>query len=114
MRLSSAIVVLMCVTLGTGIAVGQAAGRYDDQILKDVNKFVQSKKEYQGVKAKVEDQIVTVEGTVNLYVDKMNLEKKIKKIKNVDGIRNHVEVQSNVPDDQLRQRLADRLGRSLI
>lgn len=76
MRLSSAIVVLMCATLGTGIAVGQSATRYDDQILQDVNKFVQSKKEYQGVKAKVEDQIVTVEGTVNLYFDKMNLEKR--------------------------------------
>jgi hyperosmotically inducible protein len=74
-----------------------------------VNKFLQSKKEYQGVKATVEDQIVTAEGTVNLYIDKVNLEKKIKKIKNVDGIRNHVEVQSNVPDEKLRQTLADRL-----
>jgi len=27
----------------------------------------------------------------------------------VDGIRNHVQVQSNVPDEQLRQTLADRL-----
>ncbi len=109
MRFSGAILVLMCVTLGTGLAAAQSATRYDTQILQDVNKFLQSKKEYQGVKAKVEDQIVTVEGTVNLYIDKVNLEKKIKKIKNVDGIRNHVEVQSNVPDEQLRQTLADRL-----
>lgn len=109
MRFSAAILVLMCVTLGTGLGAAQSATRYDTQILQDVNKFLQSKKEYQGVKAKVEDQIVTVEGTVNLYIDKVNLEKKIKKIKNVDGIRNHVEVQSNVPDEQLRQTLADRL-----
>jgi osmotically-inducible protein OsmY len=61
------------------------------------------------VGAKVEDQIVTLEGRVNLYIHKVNLERKIKKIKNVDGIRNHVQVQSNVPDDQLRQTLADCL-----
>jgi hyperosmotically inducible protein len=109
MRFAGAILVLMCVTLGTGLVAAQAATRYDTQILQDVNKFLRSKKEYQGVNAKVEDQIVTVEGTVNLYIDKVNLEKKIKKIKNVDGIRNHVEVQSNVPDEQLRQTLADRL-----
>ena len=30
-------------------------------------------------------------------------------MKNVDGIRNHVQIQSNVPDEQLRQSLADRL-----
>jgi osmotically-inducible protein OsmY len=57
----------------------------------------------------VEDQIVTLDGTVNVYIDLVNLEKKVKKIKNVDGIRNHVQVQSNVPDEQLRQTLADRL-----
>jgi len=39
----------------------------------------------------------------------VNLEKKGKKIKNVDGVRNHVQVQSNVPDDQLREKLADKL-----
>jgi hyperosmotically inducible periplasmic protein len=27
----------------------------------------------------------------------------------VEGVRNHVQVQSNVPDDQLRERLADKL-----
>jgi hyperosmotically inducible protein len=85
------------------------AARYDDQVLQDMNKYLQSKKEFQGVRATVEDQIVTLEGTVNLYVDRVNVEKKVNKIKNVDGIRNHVQVQSNVPDDLLRQTLADRL-----
>jgi hyperosmotically inducible periplasmic protein len=85
------------------------AARYDQQILQDVNKYIQGKKEFQGVKAAVEDQIVTLDGTVNLYIERENLEKKVKKMKNVDGIRNHVQIQSNVPDEQLRQSLADRL-----
>ena len=39
MRFLAAIVVLMCVTLGTGFAAAQAATRYDTQILQDVNKL---------------------------------------------------------------------------
>jgi osmotically-inducible protein OsmY len=86
-----------------------AAGKYDQQIQDDVTKYLQSKKEFQGVKATAEDQIVTLTGSVNLYNDKTNLERKVKRMKNVDGVRNHVEVQSNVPDDQLQKTLADKL-----
>ena len=111
MRRTTAVLFLaMCASFVSAAAAPQKpAGNYDQQILEDVNKYVQSKKEFQGVKAAVEDQIVTLEGTVNLYIDRENLEKKVKKMKNVDGIRNHVHIQSNVPDDQLRQSLADRL-----
>ncbi len=110
MRLKAAIVlVVMCIPVVPSVVAQKKPGRYDEQILQDVNKYLQSKKEFQGVKASAEDQIVTLEGTVNLYVDRENLEKKVKKMKNVDGIRNHVQVQSNVPDQQLHQTLADRL-----
>ena len=95
--------------LSTTAAAQRTVAKYDPQILQDVDKYIQSKKEFRGVKASVEDQIVTLEGMVNLYIDRENLEKKVKKMKNVDGIRNHVQIQSNVPDEQLRQSLADRL-----
>lgn len=111
MRLTSAILSLAICTgiVSSAVAQQKPAGRYDGQILQDVNKYVQSKKEFHGVKPAVEDQIVTLDGSVNLYIDRENLEKKVKKMKNLDGFRNHVQVQSNVPDDQLRQTLADRL-----
>jgi osmotically-inducible protein OsmY len=111
MRRTTAVLFLaMCASVISATAAPQKpAARYDQQILQDVNKYIQGKKEFQGVKAAVEDQIVTLDGTVNLYIDRENLEKKVKKMKNVDGIRNHVQIQSNVPDDQLRQSLADRL-----
>jgi hyperosmotically inducible periplasmic protein len=110
MRATSAILSLaMCFGFAFTTAAQEKAGRFDGQILQDVNKYLQSKKEFQGVKASVEDQIVTLQGTVNVYIDRENLEKKVKKMKNVDGIRNHVQVQSNVPDEQLQQTLADRL-----
>jgi osmotically-inducible protein OsmY len=102
----------LAVLLAVGLSVGQAlaaGGKYDQQIQEEVTKYLQSKKEFQGVKATTDDQIVTLAGTVNLYNDKTNLEKKVKRMKNVDGVRNHVEVQSNVPDDQLQQTLSDKL-----
>ena len=109
-RISAILFVVLCTSMvSTASAQQKPAGRYDAQILQDVNKYLQSKKEFQGVKAAVEDQIVTLDGAVNLYIDRENLEKKVKKMKNVDGIRNHVQIQSNVPDEQLRQNLADRL-----
>ena len=111
MRRTTAVLFLaMCASFLSATAAAQrTAAKYDQQILQDVDKYIQSKKEFQGVKASVEDQIVTLEGTVNLYIDRESLEKKVKKMKNVDGIRNHVQIQSNVPDEQLRQSLADRL-----
>jgi hyperosmotically inducible periplasmic protein len=108
MRCASALLLLFGACLFSSVADAKA-GRYDEQILQDVNKFIQSKKEFQSVKASVDDQIVLLEGSVNLYIYKMNLEKKVKKIKNVDGVRNHVQIQSNVPDAQLQEALANRL-----
>ena len=111
MRRTTAVLFLaICASFLSATAAAQrTAAKYDQQILQDVDKYIQSKKEFQGIKASVEDQIVTLEGTVNLYIDRESLEKKVKKMKNVDGIRNHVQIQSNVPDEQLRQSLADRL-----
>jgi hyperosmotically inducible protein len=109
MRRVVAFVLLLCSLTFLPLAAQAKAGRYDEQILQDVNKFIQSKKQYQGVKASVDDQIVLLEGSVNIYIDKMNLEKKVKKIKNVDGVRNHVQIQSDVPDQQLQEKLAEKL-----
>jgi hyperosmotically inducible periplasmic protein len=101
---------MFCVSFLLPDAAAQRnTGGYDEQILQDSNKLLPSQKEYQGVRAATEDQIVTLEGNVNLYIDLVNLEKKVKKVKNVDGVRNHVQVQSNVGDDQSREKLADKL-----
>ena len=82
----------------------------DQQIQSDVEKLLQSKKEFQGVTATTDDQIVTLQGAVNLYIDLVNLEKRVKRIKRVDGVRNHVTINSNVPDDKLREVLSDKLA----
>jgi hypothetical protein len=92
MRSVVALVLLLCGLTFLPLAAQAKAGRYDEQIPQDVNKFIQSKKQYQGGNASVDDQIVLLGGSVDIYIDKMNLERKAKKIKNVDGVRNHVQI----------------------
>lgn len=111
MRITSlfcAVIMLSVVVFAGNPAFADKAN--DQQIQKDVEKLLQSKKEFQGVTATTDDQIVTLNGTVNLYIDEMNLEKRVKRVKNVDGVRNHVTINSNVPDDQLREVLGDKLA----
>jgi len=84
-------------------------GKFDDQIQQDVQKQIQSKKEFKDVTASVDDQVVTVTGSVPLYIDLVNLEKRVKKVKNVEAVRNHVTVSSTVPDSELQEKLASKL-----
>jgi osmotically-inducible protein OsmY len=62
------------------------------------------------VSSSVEDGIVTLTGTVDLYQDKLDAAKKAKKVANVNGVRNQVMVAgASAPDDQLQQKLAKQL-----
>jgi len=98
------------VTLVTVAGLAHAAKENDQQIQQEVEKLLQGKKEFRGVQASTDDQIVTLEGSVPLYIDLVNLEKRVKRVKHADGVRNHVTVSSTAPDDQLRAKLSDRLA----
>jgi len=100
---------LLLTLSASAFAQAPGAARYDGQIQKDVEKFIKSKSQYKEVTATTEDQIVTVQGQVKLYIDKMNLERKVEKMKNVEAVRNHLTVSSSAPDDKLQQTLADKL-----
>jgi osmotically-inducible protein OsmY len=99
----------LLIALSSLLYAQNKSSQYDEQIQKDVNKLLESKKEYKAVHATVADQEITLEGTVPLYIHKANLQKKSGKIKNVEAVRNHVQVEGNVPDNQLRETLADKL-----
>src|ERR1700719_4872584 len=47
-------------------------GRYDQQIQEDVERVLQSNPRFQNVHATTEDAIVTLSGTVKLYIDKLD------------------------------------------
>ncbi len=85
-------------------------GKYDQQIQQDVNKHLQSQDAWKNVHASVEDGIVTLQGTVPLYENKLRLDQKVHNLDHVQGVRNEIVVGGpTVPDQQLRNQLADRL-----
>ena len=105
---------LLAVTLALLVLLSMTAmaatGRYDQQIQQAVSHKLQYGKKLQSVNASVEDGIVTLTGTVNLYQDKLDAGKKVKKVANVTGVRNDVAVAGEtVPDGQLQQKLAKKL-----
>jgi len=86
-----------------------ATGRYDQDIQARVAKLLNSGK-WKDVTATTEDGVVTLQGKVKLYIDKADLAKKVEKIEHVESVRNHVEVDTTVPDAELYQKLADKLA----
>jgi len=87
-----------------------ATGRYDQQIQQAVSVKMHDSK-FQNVQSSVEDGIVTLTGTVNLFQDKLDAAKKVKKLANVSGVRNQIAVAGpTVSDAQLQQKLAKKLA----
>jgi hyperosmotically inducible protein len=88
-----------------------ATSRYDAQIQQAASQKIHEAKQLQSVSSSVEDGIVTLTGTVNLYQDKLDAAKKVKKLANVTGVRNDIAVAGEtVPDSQLQQKLAKKLA----
>ena len=101
--------------LGIGIlSIGLAAqtpsaGRYDSDIQSRVSQQLAAKKEFRNLDATTEDGIVTLTGNVDLYQQKLDAAKKIRKVEKVQGVRNLIEVGSNVPDAELATKLDRKL-----
>ena len=92
------------------VAQSPAAARYDNQIQAAVTQKLSNKTQFHDVKARVEDGIVTLTGTVDLYQGKLDAGKLARKIANAQGVRNFITVAGpNVPDAQLEQKLATKL-----
>ena len=98
------------------LAQTTSASRYDVTIQAKVSEQLASKKEFHGVQAAVEDGIVTLSGNVDLYQQKLDAAKRIRKTQNLQGVRNLIEVNGkSVPDAELgaqldRKLYYDRMG----
>jgi len=90
-----------------GGAVG--TGRYDADIQQKVTKLLSSKSKWKNITASTDDAIVTLTGSVNIYIDKLDAGRKVDKVDHVDGVRNHVTVESSASDADLRAKLSDKL-----
>jgi len=94
----------------TLVAQTPAAARYDNPIQTTVTQKLEAKSQFSDVRASVEDGIVTLTGTVDLYRRKLDAAKAARKTANVQGVRNLITVAGpNVPDKQLEQKLAQKL-----
>jgi len=82
----------------------------DAEIQADVAKALDNKK-FKNVKVSSENGIVTLTGTVELYADKMDADRKVHHRKNVKGVQNLIEVDgATVEDVTLRDKLAEKLA----
>ena len=102
---------LSVAVLSVGLMAQPAgAARYDSAIQQKVTQELQDKKEFRGVQSSVEDGIVTLSGTVDLYQQKLDAAKNVRKTKDMQGVRNLIQVVGpSVPDQHLEQKLADKL-----
>jgi osmotically-inducible protein OsmY len=101
---------LLGVALLSTMLMAQTAARFDNQIQTTVTQKLAAKHQFSNVKASVEDGIVTLNGTVDLYQAKLDAAKLARKAANSQGVRNLLTVAGpNVPDEQIEQKLAKKL-----
>ena len=95
---------------GASLFADTAATRYDNQIQTTVTQKLAKKTTLNGVQANVEDGIVTLTGSVDLYQRKLDAAKDARKTAKVQGVRNLITVAGpNVADEQLEEKLATKL-----
>jgi hyperosmotically inducible periplasmic protein len=101
---------------GASISVAQSTassvnpGPNDAQIQADVAKALDSKR-FKDVKSSVQNGVVTLTGTVELYSAKMDADDRAHHRKNVKGVENLIEVAGPEVDDvTLRNKLAEKLA----
>ena len=94
----------------TLVAQTPAAARYDSQIQTAVSQKLAAKKQFRDVQSTVENGIVTLTGTVDLYQRKLDAAKLARRSARAQGVRNLITVAGpNVSDEQLQQKLAQKL-----
>lgn len=90
-------------------ALTAASSGNDGQIQAEVAKALNNKK-FKNVTSSVEDGIVTLRGTVHVYSDKQDADRRAHRRKNVKGVQNLIEVAGPpVEDATLRNKLSEKL-----
>jgi hyperosmotically inducible periplasmic protein len=95
--------------LSVGLAAETASARYDSDIQNRVSQQLTKKQEFRNLQVSTEDGIVTLTGTVDLYQQKLDAAKKVRKLDQVQGVRNLIAVSSSAPDAELQAKLERKL-----
>jgi hyperosmotically inducible periplasmic protein len=100
---------LMVGVLSVGMAAQSASARHDSDIQSRVTQQFTKKQEFRNLQASTEDGIVTLSGTVDLYQQKLDAAKKVRKMNQVQGVRNLIAVSSSAPDAEVQAKLERKL-----
>jgi len=93
-------------------ACAQVSGANDSQIQAEVTKAL-NKKQFSGVQASVKDGVVDLTGSVKVFANKEDADKRIHRIKDVAAVRNDIEVAETDPpisDQELQNKLAKKIA----
>ena len=80
--------------LSAGLAAETSNARYDGDIQTRVTQQLAKKKDFRNLQATTDDGIVTLSGTVDLYQQKLDAARKVRKLDKVQGVHNLVAVSS--------------------
>ncbi|MBB5055668.1 osmotically-inducible protein OsmY [Granulicella aggregans] len=110
-RATNAAIVAALLAVGSaGFAAAQSASPADAQIQADVMKAL-SNKHFANVKVDVSGGMVTLTGTVDVYSEKEDADKKAHHRKNVAGVRNEITVAGpTVEDSTLRDKIGEKIA----
>jgi osmotically-inducible protein OsmY len=97
------------VGLANGWSLGAQAQSGDAAANEAMSKL--NKKQFKDVKVTVENGVATLTGTVAVYEDKVDADKRIHKVKGVSAVRNDIEVAGPaVSDEELKAKLGEKLA----
>ena len=100
---------LMVGVLSVGMVAQTTSARYDSDIQARVTQQLTKKQDFRALRASTEDGIVTLSGSVDLYQQKLDAAKKVRKLDKVQGVRNLIAVSSSAPDAELEAKLERKL-----
>src|SRR5271163_1969339 len=111
-RLSAALFLALVPSFGLpALAHAQASSARDSQIQAEVTKAL-NKKQFSAVQASVKDGVVDLTGSVKVFADKEDADKRVHRIKDVVAVRNDIEVASGettISDQQLQDKLLKKI-----
>jgi hyperosmotically inducible periplasmic protein len=95
--------------LSVGMVAQTTSARYDSDIQARVTQQLTKKQDFRNLQASTEDGIVTLSGSVDLYQQKLDAAKRVRKLDKVQGVRNLIAVSSSAPDAELEAKLERKL-----
>jgi len=89
-------------------------GSNDPKLQAEVQKALSSSR-FKGIQASVQNGIVTLSGSTEVFADKLAADQKVHHVKGIEAVRNQIQVGGpNIPDQQLQAKLQQAIAYGLV